>query len=176
MRFTALVLVLCSCAAAPLRIASTPTQLDAKTLAGTWHVVASNFPLWTKGTKTNPTFNYGVLGEGRLSDTVRYLEDGKPDHIEGIDRQDAEVPTHFTWRGLGLLALFTSEWDVVAIDADAGWAVISFSSTLATPEGVDVICRDRSPAPGVLQAALDIIASDPVLSARAVGLVKLTAP
>ena len=173
MRIAAL-LLLTGCAANPLRVASTPTTLDAAALAGTWHVVASNFPLWTKGDKTNPTFHYGVLGAGRLSDTVAWLEDGSTGFIEGTDVQSATTPTHFTWRGTGLLVFFTSAWDVVALGDD--WAIIYFSSTPATPEGVDVITRVARPTATMLDAALAVIASDPVLSLKAAGLKKLAAP
>jgi hypothetical protein len=169
-------LIASGCAAVPLRTAATPATFDAAELAGTWHVVATNFPMWTGGEKTNPTFNYGVLGEGRLSDVVRYREGGEVGSIEGTDSQSAEVPTHFTWRGTGLLVLFTSEWDVVAFDRAGEWAVIYFSSTLATPEGVDVITRSATPAPEALEAALNLIANDPVLSLKAIGLKKLVAP
>lgn len=174
MRFM-LLFVLSGCAAAPLRTATTPITLDAAELAGTWHVVASNFPMWTEGGKTNPTFHYGVLGEGKLSDVVRYREDGEAGFIEGIDTQSRKTPSHFTWRGLGLLALFTSDWDVVALDPSGEWAVIYFSSTLATPEGVDIITRSAKPLPEHLEAALKLIAEDPVLSVKATGIKKLGA-
>lgn len=169
-------ILLSGCAGVPLRTAATPATLDAAQLAGTWHVVASNFPMWTSGTKTRPTFHYGVLGEGRLSDTVRYLENGELGFIEGIDTQSAQTPTHFTWRGLGLLALFSSDWDVVVLDPSGDWAVIYFSSTLATPEGVDVITRAAVPSAQQLAAALSAISGDPVLSVKAAGLKLLVVP
>lgn len=140
---------------------------DAAQLAGTWHVVATNFPMWLDGTKKHPTFHYGVLGEGKLSDTVRYVEDGEVGAIEGIDTQHGR---RFTWRGLGLLVLFASEWEVAAMDPAGEWAVISFSKTLATPEGVDVIVRTKGPVP---QAARDAIADCPELSEKAKGLTDL---
>lgn len=142
----------------------------ASRLAGTWHVVASNFPMWLDGKKTSPTFTYGVLGGGKLSDTVRYVENGEVGFIEGTDTQ---AGTHFTWRGTGLLVFFVSEWDVAAIDPAGAWAVISFSRTLATPEGVDVITRDPKPPPDVVEAALGAIAADPALAEKARGLTRL---
>ena len=48
-------------------------------------------------------------------DRLAYVKDGERDTIEGVDTQHAEVPTHFTWRGKGLLAAFASDW-VVAHD------------------------------------------------------------
>jgi lipocalin len=175
MRPLLLLLALSACATAPLKLAVTPTTFDARALAGTWHVVATNFPMWTEGAKTQPTFSYGVLGEGELSDLVRYLENGAPGLVEGIDRQSATTPTHFTWRGVGWLALFSSGWDVVAIDTAGEWAIIAFSSTLATPEGVDIITRSAAPSPELLEVPLALIASEPLLRERARGL-RLLAP
>jgi lipocalin len=170
MRPLLLLLVLSACATAPLKLAVTPTSFDARALAGTWHVAATNFPMWTEGAKTQPTFSYGVLGEGELSDLVRYVERGAPGLVEGTDRQSATTPTHFTWRGVGWLALFSSGWDVVAIDPDGAWAIIAFSSTLATPEGVDIVTRHAAPSPEFLEAPLAVIAGDAVLREKAKGL------
>lgn len=136
-----------SCAAVtPLRLPVTPASLDARELEGTWHVVATTFPMWLDGKKTSPRFAYSKVrsedGVVRMDDLVSYVEDGKPGSIEGVDTQ-GEVPTHFTWRGKGLLALFKSEWDVVFVSEDRSWAIITFSKTIATPEGMDVISRTR---------------------------------
>jgi lipocalin len=165
-------LLLPACAAAPLNLASTPRTLELSQLAGTWHVVASNFPMWTRGGKTGPTFTYGLRGDGTLSDLVGYVEDGKPQTVEGIDTQDPAAPAHFTWRGVGWLALFSSEWDVAALDPGGRWAVISFSSTLATPEGVDIIFREW-PSEAELAVVMELVAAEPGLRARSVGLVPL---
>lgn len=167
MRILCLLLLLCGCAT----VRPGP-PFDAAQLAGTWHVVATNFPMWLDGQKTNPTFHYGVLGDGKLSDTVRYVEDGAPGFIEGIDTQ-LGGGRGFRWRGTGLLVLFVSDWEVAAIDPAGEWAVVSFSKTLATPEGVDVIRRTKGPPP---EEALAAIAADPELKARAEGLKPLVAP
>jgi hypothetical protein len=50
--------------------------------------------------------------------------------------------------------------------------VISFSSTLATPEGVDVIFR-TPPSDEALAKVLAVVASEPALRARATGLAPL---
>jgi lipocalin len=171
-RLGALFLLLGACAAAPLRVASTPATLTCEQLAGTWHVVATNFPMWTKGSKTSPTFTYALRPDGTLSDVVGYLEDGKPGTIEGVDTQDPKAPAHFTWRGLGWLALFSSAWDVAALDPAGEWAVISFAATLATPEGVDVIFR-TPPSDEALAQVLSFVAAEPALRARAAGLLPL---
>jgi hypothetical protein len=153
-------------------------RLDAATLQGTWHVVATTFPMWTEGRRRDPSFTYARLRrEGarvRFDDTVAFVKDGGRDSIEGVDTQHAEVPTHFTWRGRGWLCLFTSDWDVVALDPAGRWAALTFSSTIATPAGVDVIARDRALDPETLAAVVARLRGDPVAASLLGGLVVLT--
>lgn len=111
-------------------------------LIGTWFICSTNFPMWTKGDKLNPTFNYSLV-EGKenvLFDEVKYEQKGKQRSIEGYDKQQ-EDPSKFTWRGKGLLFIAKSKWQVVLKDPQGEWAVIYFSKTLFTPEGVDIISR-----------------------------------
>ncbi|MDF7819170.1 hypothetical protein P1X15_16245 [Runella sp. MFBS21] len=113
------------------------------TLVGTWFICFTNFPMWLKGNKTNPTFNYSIIKgkENQLLDEVKFLKKGKEKSIRGIDYQDNQVPSTFVWRGQGMLRVLKSKWQVKLLDKDGQWAVIWFSKTLFTPEGVDVICR-----------------------------------
>jgi hypothetical protein len=150
-----------------------PEAVRIAELAGTWHVLESTFPMWLEGPKTDPSFTYRVI-EGdekhRMDDTVAYRENGEPDTIEGVDTQDPEDSSHFTWRGKGLLFLFKSEWYVVMRAPDRSWAVIYFSSTIATPEGVDIIARTPTfPEPTLAQIRA-AIAADPQLHTKATGL------
>lgn len=113
-------------------------------LIGTWFICSTNFPMWTKGDKLHPTFNYTLeekKGEKVLFDEVKYTKNGKDKSIKGYDYQDQNDPSRFTWRGKGLLFIAKSKWQVVLKDPKGNWAVIYFSKTLFTPEGVDVICR-----------------------------------
>lgn len=113
-------------------------------LIGTWFICSTNFPMWTKGDKLHPTFNYTLAaqkGKQVLFDEVKYLKKGKQKSIQGYDRQDKNDPSRFTWRGKGLLFIAKSNWQVVLKDPKGNWVVIHFSKTLFTPEGVDVICR-----------------------------------
>jgi len=114
-------------------------------LEGTWHVVATDFPMWTGGKRTRPRFTYSeprtVDGRLVLRDTVTYLEGGQEKRLEGTDTQDLRVPGRFLWRGRGLLWLFTSRWEVVAEAPDGAWLALRFERTLATPAGTDVIAR-----------------------------------
>ena len=113
-------------------------------LIGTWFICSTNFPMWTKGDKLNPTFNYTLeerKGETVLFDEVKYTQKGKQKSIKGYDHHDKNDPAKFIWRGKGLLFIAKSKWQVVLKDPKGNWAVIHFSKTLFTPEGVDVICR-----------------------------------
>lgn len=116
-----------------------------QTLIGTWFICSTNFPMWLKGDKTNPTFTYAAAGRKRdtkvLLDEVRYVKKGKTKTLTGFDYQDKIESTTFVWRGKGLLSLVRSKWKVVLQDPDGQWAVIWFSKTLFTPEGVDIISR-----------------------------------
>jgi len=114
------------------------------TLLGTWFICSTNFPMWVKGDKVNPTFNYSLAtknGEKVLLDEVKYQKKGKEKSIVGYDYQDEKDSFAFVWRGKGLLSLLKSKWRVALIDPKGQWAVISFSKTLFTPEGVDIISR-----------------------------------
>ena len=114
-------------------------------LIGTWFVCSTNFPMWLKGDKTNPTFTYSITGEKAdttvLLDEVNYLKRGKSKTLTGFDYQDKTDSATFVWRGKGLLSLVRSTWHVALIDPAGQWAVIWFSKTLFTPEGVDIISR-----------------------------------
>lgn len=67
------------------------SPLDA--YARRWHVVASNFPIWLKGDRTRPTFNYRVIQDAAgaaLDDRVVYARRGRERQIADISRpQDA---------------------------------------------------------------------------------------
>jgi len=114
------------------------------TLVGTWFICYTNFPMWLKGDKTNPTFNYTITthkGEKVLLDEVKYFKKGKEKSITGYDYQDKNDSTVFIWRGKGILGLLKSRWRIALIDPKGQWAVIAFSKTLFTPEGVDIVSR-----------------------------------
>jgi hypothetical protein len=118
-------------------------------LTGTWFICFSNFPMWTKGNKHNPTFHYEIMTNQKnnlvLSDEVRYLKKGKEKSIKGYDTPSKDDPATFVWRGKGILKVLSSKWKVALKDEQAGrWAVIYFSKTLFTPEGVDIISRETS--------------------------------
>lgn len=148
--------------------------LDVRALAGTWYVIESTFPMWAEGAKTDPAFHYRVVtdfgGGVLLDDRVTYFEKGSAESIEGIDTPDPRDPSHLTWRGKGLLGLFTSDWYVVRRGPADRWAVIYFSSTVATPEGVDIIARTETLPEATLVEIRAAIRAEPGLARRAAGL------
>lgn len=135
-------------------------------LAGTWFIVQTNFPLWLKGDKLNPTFNYTIIqkkGRQVLLDEVKYEKKGKEKTITGIDYPEEKNENSFTWKGKGLLFIARSKWEVKLIDTEEGWAVIYFSKTLFTPAGVDIISRKPTISAEILKKIKTEMEKDPVL-------------
>ncbi|EAP98963.1 hypothetical protein JNB_02305 [Janibacter sp. HTCC2649] len=111
-------------------------------LEGTWHIVATTFPMWLSGKRTSPTFTYARRGDA-LEDDVAFQSGGRTKHIRGIDTPTG--PTSFEWRGNGLLKVLSSRWQVTHLADDRSCAIITFDKTLFTPAGVDVISRSAAP-------------------------------
>ena len=126
----------------------------------------TNFPMWLKGDKTNPTLNYSIeqrRGITGLKDEVIYSKDSKQDNIFGFDKQlDGRK---FEWRGRGVMSLLKSNWEVMYFALDESWAVIHFEKTLFTPEGYDVISRNSTMEPS-MQKELPSVLSDLDITAR----------
>lgn len=173
MRCVLVGLLLTGCASVPVRATSAPPELELATLEGRWHVIASTFPMWKD--RCDVTFTYGALSETSLTDRVAFTERSRAQELLGVDTQHPQVPTHFTWRGNGLLSLFTSEWDVVAVAPDASWVVLTFGATLATPAGADVISRSPTLDEATLQHAISVASADEVAWARVKGLFRVSA-
>lgn len=117
-------------------------------LEGKWFIVMSNFPMWLKGDKDSPSFNYAVVKRKNgmfLSDRVSYFQKGKEKEINGFDKVISADNSEFIWRGRGILKLLKSRWEVLYMDPKNQWAIIYFEKTLFTPEGYDVISRHKSP-------------------------------
>lgn len=145
-------------------------------LSGTWFIVSTNFPLWLNGDKTNPSFNYTVAeknGTSYLIDEVNYLKGGKTKTIKGFDHQKKENEKAFTWRGKGLLRIAKSNWEIKLLDPNNEWAVIWFSKTLFTPEGVDIISRKKQLDKKVLEEIKSKMLLDDVLKDHVNSLVEL---
>lgn len=136
------------------------------TLAGTWFICNTNFPMWLKGDKTNPSFTYTIVQKNNdtvLLDEVTYLKNGQPKTITGYDYPDKTDPMAFVWRGKGLLWIAKSAWKVALLDPAGEWAVIWFSKTLFTPEGVNIISRTTSLPADRLAYIQSLMEKDPLL-------------
>lgn len=112
-------------------------------LAGTWYIISTNFPMWLKGDKQNPRFNYVLSDDdnSKLIDEVSYEKKGNRKVIAGVDTQDKEYSNKFEWRGNGFMRLIKSNWELALMDLRGEWAVITFEKTLFTPAGADIISR-----------------------------------
>ena len=122
-------------------------ELRLDDLEGKWFINQSNFPMWLKGNKTNPTFNYTLIqknGEPRLLDEVQYSKKSKVKSIIGHDKPLNENNNSFIWRGKGVLAFVKSKWNILYIDPEKQWMIIHFQKTLFTPEGYDVVSRSKT--------------------------------
>lgn len=115
------------------------TQLD-----GTWEIKGTTFPMWLSEKRKNPRITYKRTEKNavELLDLVEYEVDGKTKQIKGIDRLGAKG---FIWRGLGVLRILSSHWQVVTIKGDV--LVIRFEKSLVTPAGVDVLVKKGAMIP-----------------------------
>ena len=133
-----------------------PNTLDV--LQGKWYIHFSNFPMWLKGDKTQPTFNYTIEKRGDvtgLKDEVNYKKKGKSKSIFGFDKPTDATQKTFVWRGRGLLKIAKSKWQFVYIDPTNTWAIIGFDKTVFTPSGFDVISKNKEISPDFGQIVED---------------------
>jgi hypothetical protein len=131
-----------------------PHQISLSELEGKWYIVLSNFPMWLKGDKTNPSLNYKVEQNGAITglrDEVISWKRGKQQSIIGFDTPLDGTNARFIWRGKGLLRLLQSAWEIVYMDTANEWAIIHFEKTLFTPEGYDVVARNKHLSPQTLE-------------------------
>lgn len=132
--------------------------------------------MWLSGNKTEPTFTYTMSekrGKPGLIDEVHYKKNGRTKVIKGFDYPQADNEKAFVWRGNGLLAIAKSKWEVRLIDTTQGWAVIWFSKTLFTQEGVDIISRNKQIDNATLGDIKDAMQKDEVLKKHVASLKEL---
>lgn len=125
-----------------------PNSLLLSDLEGRWYIQLTNFPMWLKGDKINPTFHYSRMvrnGITCLYDVVTYEKRGVEKSIIGYDHPLSSDNISFEWRGKGLLSLLKSKWEVIYLSPGKDWAVIHFEKTWFTPSGYDLISKQFSP-------------------------------
>ncbi len=145
-------------------------------LSGTWFIISTNFPMWLDGTKTNPTFNYTITkknGKTFLIDEVKYIKNKKTKTINGFDYLNPNNDKAFTWQGKGFLAIAKSHWEIKLIDEKNEWAVIWFSKTLFTPEGVDIISKNSKLDKSIIEEIKTKMLADSVLKKHVNSLIEL---
>lgn len=145
-------------------------------LSGTWFIISSNFPMWIDGTKANPTFNYTISeknGKTFLIDEVKYTKKGKTKTIKGFDYINPHNDKAFTWQGKEFLAIAKSHWEIKLLDEKNEWAVIWFSKTLFTPEGVDIISKKQKLDSTTLQEIKTKMLNDSLLKNHVGSLVDI---
>ncbi len=136
-------------------------MIDLEDMQGKWFVVRSDFAMWTKGDKTNPSLNYLIKKKGKRTgwmDIVVYLKKGKQKKISGFDTSQNSENTQFIWRGKGLLKLIKSKWGILYLDRNKQWAIIHFEKTLFTSAGYDVISRNKKMDAATEKKCLDKLA------------------
>lgn len=133
--------------------------------------------MWLKGDKLNPTFTYSIAEKkgdtNVLLDEVKYVKKGGSKTLTGFDYQDPSDSSAFVWRGKGALSVLRSKWKVVLQDPDGQWAVIWFSGTLFTPEGVDIISRSQQIPDKTLYHIKSLMADNPLLAKHIINLKEL---
>jgi len=144
---------------------------------GRWHLHASTFPMWLKGDRQQPCFNYRVITDGEgwaLDDRVTWQKNGHERSINGISRPLDEDASHFKWRGRGWLAIASSRWEIFHPDPrDYDTAVVVFSRTLLTPAGADVIARGPELSEQNLHAIADAMRAHPSARSHVDALLRL---
>jgi len=142
-------------------------------LIGTWFIVHSDSPLWLKGDKTSPTLNYTLSekkGEYRMLDETKYTKNGKHKTIAGYDHAVPNEAAAYIWKGKGMLFFATSKWRVCFQDEKHQWAVIAYSKTLFTAEGVDILCRTPTLSESTVQDIRKMMMQDSMLKKHMDGL------
>lgn len=130
-----------------LAMAQPADSLKLSELEGKWFVIRSNFPMWLKGNKINPSFQYSIITKRKnpvLLDEVRYQKKSKSKSIVGYDKPVNAQNTSFVWRGKGILGGVKSKWSILYLEPTQKWMIIHFKKTAFTPEGYDVISKAKN--------------------------------
>ena len=132
-----------------IRSQNDPKQKYIQTLIeGKWYLVATNFPMWLNGKSKDPEYNYSnfKLKKDKLEfdDKVMYTKNGSAQEIKGKDKQKKAGELAFSRREKGLLSRFKNNWKVIASDREGRWIVIYSAKNLMSPEGVDIVARNKS--------------------------------
>lgn len=112
-----------------------PVPPDAPWL-GRWHIRATTLRFW-RG-KHGPVAVYTRGEDGRLTDRLEWTEGGRPKTLAGTETPTADG---FRWRGVGWMALFTSDWRFVEVTESLAVTWFARATFGVTPEGMDIYSR-----------------------------------
>ncbi|KAL7624595.1 hypothetical protein AAE478_006162 [Parahypoxylon ruwenzoriense] len=126
-------------------------------LWGTWAVTHSTLSMWRSARNVRITYkprkseseSVKPVANDNLVEYEKKNGKGGVKRVEGIEKPHATIPSAWTWRGKGLLAIASSHWEILGwgerpLPGDGGedgverWAVTWFAPTLFTQEGVDI--------------------------------------
>lgn len=127
----------------------TDSQTLADLLPGTWHVAASNLPLWLTGEGLDPEVVHELVSEHPLVITTNVsfrTADGETKTIDGVDTLRGSV---FRRRGKGRLRLFPSDWEVLAQAEDGAIVVVRYAGSRSMPSGLDILVRAGNAFPNL---------------------------
>ena len=136
-------------------------------LSGSWRLHYSTFPIWQKEGISNVTFHYTPSqrdGKAILIDEVKYLKKERERTIKGYDHPDALDQYAYTWRGAGILRIFTNKWRIEWMSDAENCIIISFARTFITPAGIDILTKNGTGSETILQEALDVVASKSLMN------------
>ena len=139
-------------------------------LTGQWFLTFSNFSMWKHDDISDVTFNYTAAekdGKPCFLDKVKYKKAGKSKSISGYDFADEQDSRSLIWQGKGWMFWIKSYWKIEWISEAQDCIVLSFKKTIFTASGVDIITRQKFPAPDVTERAKAYISSSPDLQQRA---------
>lgn len=116
-------------------------------MKGRWYIQASNFKLWLDGKYSIPGNNYTNFRlknkKLRFDDLLIFYKGEKENHIKGKLVQKDENKLDFVWKGKGLFFWMKSKWRIVASDAEGQWIVLYSTKTATSPEGMDVMSKNK---------------------------------
>jgi hypothetical protein len=127
----------------------TDSQTLADLLPGTWHVAASNLPLWLSGEGLEPKLGYELVSTQPLvlASTVSFsTTDGEARSTSGVDTLRG---SEFRRRGKGRQRLFPSRWEVAAQAEGGTIAVIRYAESRSMHSGLDILVRVGSSYPNL---------------------------
>lgn len=129
------ILALCFALASPFPAAqaaepvSSVEQLDITRYAGEWHEIARLPLFYQRHCRREVTAHYTLRDDGLVGVRNRCLdEDGEPEEVEGVARQDPEHPgrleVRFAPDWLSWLPLTWADYWVIALDPEYQWAMV----------------------------------------------------